>query len=239
MYEDKEVSTNWIKIGLRIVSVILIALILFKIVDIVGNNRTNVVEEDKMKEKIALLESAGKKHFTDEFLPKETGDSKTVTLQELIDKELIEEIKDTKDRVCNLNDSNVKVFKLDSEYQFKSTLICDDYENYLNSFVEIEKGENVNTDVTIKPEEETTTTAVVKTTKRKTTAKKKYTVSFNTNGGSFINDQMINANDSARSPGAPKRIGYTFVGWYYHGESFSFSTKINQDYVLIAKWIKN
>ena len=152
MYEDKEVSTNWIKIGLRIVSVILIALILFKIVDIVGNNRTNVVEEDKMKEKIALLESAGKKHFTDEFLPKETGDSKTVTLQELIDKELIEEIKDTKDRVCNLNDSNVKVFKLDSEYQFKSTLICDDYENYLNSFVEIEKGENVNNDVTIKPE---------------------------------------------------------------------------------------
>lgn len=238
MYEDKGFSTNWIKIGLRIISVVLIVLILFKIVDLVGNNRTNVVEKDKMKEKISLLESAGKKHFTENLLPKETGDSKTVTLQELIDENLIDEIKDTKDKVCNTSESNVKVFKLDSEYQFKSTLKCDDYENYLNSFVEIKKEVNNNNDVTINPEEKTTT-VITKTTKKKTTAKKKFTVSFNTNGGSFISDQRVNANEQVVSPGAPKRDGYRFVGWYYHGEKFDLNTKINKDYVLVAKWIKD
>lgn len=238
MYEDKGFSTNWIKIGLRIISVVLIVLILFKIVDLVGNNRTNVVEKDKMKEKISLLESAGKKHFTENLLPKETGDSKTVTLQELIDESLIDEIKDTKDKVCNTSESNVKVFRLDNEYQFKSTLKCDDYENYLNSFVEIKKEENDNNDVTIKPEE-TTATVIVKTTKKKTTAKKKFTVSFNTNGGSFISDQRVDANEQVISPGAPKRVGYRFVGWYYHGEKFDLNTKINKDYVLVAKWIKD
>ena len=37
---------------------------------------------------------------------------------------------------------------------------------------------------------------------------------------------------------APIRTGYKFVGWYYHGELFDINTKINKDYVLVAKWIK-
>ena len=81
MYEDKKVSTNWVKIGLRIISVILLVLIAYKVVDIVKENQTNVVEKDKMKEKITLLENAGKTHFTSELLPKETGSSATVTLE--------------------------------------------------------------------------------------------------------------------------------------------------------------
>ena len=243
MYEDKDVSTNWIKIGLRIISVILVVLIIIKIVDIVRDNRTNVVEKDKMKEKITLLESAGKSHFKEELLPTTSGDSKTVTLEELIKEELIEEIKDLNDKACDLKKSNVKVFRLDSEYQYKSTLVCENYEDYLNSFTEI-KDEDKDNNITIKPSEEDTKPVTEKTTKKpnkttkKATTKKKYTVSFNTNGGSIINDQIIASNDVIVSPGAPKRAGYTFVGWYYHGEKFDLNTKINQNYVLVAKWIK-
>lgn len=241
MYEDKEVSTNWVKIGLRIVSVILIVLIIFKVVEIIKDNQSNVIEKDKMKEKIVSLESAGKNHFKEELLPVNVGDSVTVTLEELIKEELIEEIKDINDNTCNLEKSNVKVFRLDSEYQYKSTLICDNYEDYLNSFVEIKKDDK-DTTVTIKPNEDEVipiTTTTVSTTKKPTTTKKrKYTVSFNTNGGSLIEDQIIEGNDVIISPGAPRRDGYTFVGWYYRGEKFNLNTKINQNYVLVAKWIK-
>lgn len=246
MYENKEVSTNWIKIGLRIVSVILVVLIIFKIVEIVRDNRTNVVEKDKMKEKITLLENAGKDHFKNITLPTTSGDSVTVTLEELIKEELIEEIKDTNDTVCNIQESKVQVIRLDSEYQYRTTLICDNYEDYLNSFTDI-SGSSEDDNVTITPNEEevkpittttTKTTKKVTTTKKKTTTKKSYTVSFNTNGGSSIKSQTIQANDVVISPGAPTREGYVFVGWYYHGEKFDLKTKINQNYVLVAKWIK-
>lgn len=245
MYEDKGLSTNWVKIGLRIVSVILVILIIFKVVDIVKDNRTNVVEKDRMKEKITLLESAGKNYFKEELLPKKAGDSVTVTLEELIKEELIEEIKDINDETCDLEKTNVKVFRLDSEYQYKSTLVCKDYEDYLNSFVEIKHEDNEN-NVTIKPSEDDSKNDKVTTTKKTTTkktttvpAKKKYTVSFNTNGGTLIKDQTILANDVIVSPGAPTREGFVFVGWYYHGEKFDLNTRINQNYVLVAKWIKD
>ena len=159
--------------------------------------------------------------------------------------ELIEEIKDTKDNACNVTESHVKVIRLDSEYQFKSTLKCSEYEDYLNSFVEIKSDNNEdNNNATIKPTEPITTTTtttkrVITTSKKKTTQVRKYTVSFNTNGGSAINDQKITSGNVIISPGAPKRSGYTFVGWYYHGQPFDLNTKINQDYVLVAKWIKN
>lgn len=240
MYEDKELSINWVKIGLRIVSVILVVLIIFKGIDIISNNRTNVVEKDKMKEKITLLEKAGKDYFKEELLPKNSGDSVTVTLKELVDKELTDEIKDINDKTCDLEKSNVKVFRLDTDYQYKSTLVCENYEDYLNSFVEIKKENESN--VTIKPseEEKTTTKATTKkvTTKKVNTTKKQYTVSFNTNGGSMINSQTVSESNVIISPGAPRRDGYIFVGWYYHGEKFDLNTKINQNYVLVAKWIK-
>lgn len=241
MYENKEVSKNWVKIGLRIVSVILVVLIILKVVDIVQDNRTNVIEKDKMKEKLTLLESAGKDYFKEDMLPTISGDSVVVTLEDLIKAELVEEIKDTVDHVCNLTESTVKVFRTDSEYQYKTTLICDSYEGTLNSFTEIKKDDNGN--VTIKPNEEgiinvTTSTTKKPTTKKTTTSKKKYTVSFNTNGGSFINDQVVVENNVIISPGAPKRDGYIFAGWYYHGEKFDLNTKIKKNYVLVAKWIK-
>ena len=37
---------------------------------------------------------------------------------------------------------------------------------------------------------------------------------------------------------APKttREGYTFVGWFYHGQAYNFDTPINDNLVLVAKW---
>ena len=84
------------------------------------------------------------------------------------------------------------------------------------------------------------TTTKVTTTKKVTTSKpvKKYTVTFNSNGGNTINSVKVRAKDKVEIPTNPTRSGYKFIGWYYHGERFDFNTKIEQDYILIAKWIK-
>lgn len=242
MYEDNKVSINWFKIGLRLLLVILIILLLMKLISFFKSNKTNVIEDSKMKEKIELIDKASKKYFTNDLLPKEVGANTTVTLQELIDKKLISDITDDKGKKCNYKDTYVKVTRLDNEYQYRTTLKCNNYEDFNNTFVEIKTDQKTTT---------TKTTTVVKTskkitTKKKTTTKKvtpttmkkTYTVSFNTNGGTLMNSQQVEQNGVIVSPGVPKRDGYLFVGWYYHGKAFDMQTRINQDYILTAKWIQ-
>ena len=230
MYEQNKISANWFKIGLRILIVILCALLLFRIVVIIKDNKTNVIEQDEMKEKINLLEDVGKKYFAEDKLPKEIGDSETVTLKELVNAKLIDEIKDKKDKTCNLEKSYVKVTRLDKEYQIKTLLTCSTFEDYKNSFIEIEKDSK----------DKTTTTTKKVTTKKTTTKKaaKKYQISFNPNGGSLLDEIYVKENNVITNISTPVRPGYEFVGWYYHGVPFDLNTKINQDYVLVAKWIK-
>lgn len=239
MYQEEKVSINWFKIGLRLVILILIIFFSIKLINILKDSKTNIIENNEMKERIKLIEDASKKYFTEEILPKEPGESVVVTLKELIDKDLITEIKDEQNRTCDVALTNVKVTRLDNEYQYKTTLKCDSFEDYNNVFVEIkEKNKEDDTNTTPVTMPETTTTKKIETTKKKTTSAKKYTVSFNTNGGTLIDDQMVKANQVIVSPGVPRRDGYKFVAWFYHGEKFDMTTKINQDYVLTAKWIK-
>lgn len=237
MYQDDKVSINWFKIGLRLVTILLIVFIIIKIVFILKDNKTNVVENNEMKEKIKLIEDVSKKYFTEDLLPKTSGESVTVALKELIDKKLISEIKDQQGKTCDSSLTNIKVTRLDNEYQYKVTLKCDSFEDYNNSFVEIKGKENTTAPTTTTPPVTTTTKKIV-TTKKRTTSPKKYRVSFNTNGGTLINDQIVKANQVIISPGVPRRDGYKFVGWYYHGEKFDMTTKIKQNYVLTAKWVK-
>ena len=81
----------------------------------------------------------------------------------------------------------------------------------------------------------TTTTSKKTTKKTTTTTSKKYTVSYNTNGGSYVSPTKVTPGSSITLP-TPKREGYRFVGWYYHGTKFNSGTKINKDYILVAKW---
>lgn len=66
----------------------------------------------------------------------------------------------------------------------------------------------------------------------------KYTVRFNSNGGSSISSQEVYEGERAYKPSDPKRSGYTFRGWYYNGYEFDFTKRIYQDYTLTAMWEK-
>lgn len=66
--------------------------------------------------------------------------------------------------------------------------------------------------------------------------KKKYTVTFNSNGGSAISSQTIEENSKVTKPSNPTRNGFTFLGWYYNNNQFDFNTKITSNLTLNAKW---
>jgi len=63
----------------------------------------------------------------------------------------------------------------------------------------------------------------------------KYAVTINTGTGSIINE-TINYNDTITEPNTPSKEGYIFVGWYFNDEIFDFSTKVNSDLNIEARW---
>ena len=66
-----------------------------------------------------------------------------------------------------------------------------------------------------------------------------YTVTFDTDGGTEIAAQSVQAGDTAYRPADPAKDGYTFAGWYADKEysaEFIFSEPVNKAMTVYAKW---
>lgn len=68
----------------------------------------------------------------------------------------------------------------------------------------------------------------------------KYTISFDTLGGSAVDDVSVEHGSKLTAPASPSRSGYTFSGWYVDAElktPFDFDqTEMTADLTLYAKW---
>ncbi|MDR1136551.1 MAG: glycoside hydrolase family 3 C-terminal domain-containing protein [Clostridiales Family XIII bacterium] len=67
----------------------------------------------------------------------------------------------------------------------------------------------------------------------------RYTVTFNSNGGSDVAAQQITAGETATVPTAPTKADFTFGGWYSDEAltlAYVFSTPVTADISLYAKW---
>lgn len=64
----------------------------------------------------------------------------------------------------------------------------------------------------------------------------KYTVSFNSNGGSNVASQSIIAGGKATKPQNPTRDGYKFIGWMHNGGAYNFDSSVNGNVILVAEW---
>jgi uncharacterized repeat protein (TIGR02543 family) len=66
-----------------------------------------------------------------------------------------------------------------------------------------------------------------------------YTVTFNTNGGSYIAPQSIESGDVATRPTDPLKTGYTFNGWYaemFFINLYNFNSAVEDNITLYAQW---
>ncbi|MBQ3120099.1 MAG: InlB B-repeat-containing protein, partial [Peptococcaceae bacterium] len=63
-----------------------------------------------------------------------------------------------------------------------------------------------------------------------------YTVTFDSNGGSAVTAQNIEAGQKAVKPADPTKAGYDFKGWTLNGSAYDFNTAVNGNITLIAVW---
>lgn len=66
-----------------------------------------------------------------------------------------------------------------------------------------------------------------------------YVVTFNSNGGSAVPEVKVPDGNTVSEPPAPTRDGYSFAGWYVGNNKFDFTSGINRNITLTAKWNKN
>lgn len=70
---------------------------------------------------------------------------------------------------------------------------------------------------------------------------KKFTVEFDSNGGTRVESQTVSKGETASKPKNPTREGYTFKGWYLDvetNEEYDFDSEVTEDIILTAKWTK-
>ena len=70
----------------------------------------------------------------------------------------------------------------------------------------------------------------------KETPKSYYSVIFNSNGGSYVDSQIVREGYSAVRPEDPVREGYTFVEWQLDGYTYDFNNPVYSNIVLVAVW---
>ena len=67
----------------------------------------------------------------------------------------------------------------------------------------------------------------------------RYSISFETNGGSKVESQSVIKNNTVKEPAAPTREGFDFAGWYSDKalkEEYDFSEKVTGRLTLYAAW---
>ncbi|MCL2068157.1 MAG: InlB B-repeat-containing protein [Treponema sp.] len=71
----------------------------------------------------------------------------------------------------------------------------------------------------------------------------RFTVTFNTNGGSFVDgtETEFSVEDGERitAPSAPTKDGYTFVGWFIDDIEWDFNDIVTEDITLTANWVED
>ena len=66
-----------------------------------------------------------------------------------------------------------------------------------------------------------------------------YTVSYNTNGGSSVESEVVNKGYTASQPLDPTKDNCTFAGWYSDSKlknKYNFNSKVTKNLTLYAKW---
>lgn len=97
-------------------------------------------------------------------------------------------------------------------------------------------GTTTTTKKTTTKKNDTTNTTTTKKTTTTTTEAKKYTVKFDSNGGSKVSSKEVTSGSKVSKPSNPTRTGYKFSGWTLNNKAYDFNSKVTSNITLVAKW---
>lgn len=134
MYDYNEGKISWSKILKNILKFILVILIIFGIFTLVrncSNDRKNKEKNNKVEpEKVVLraqldkVQEATLKFLNKDNLPTEINSAKTIKLKYLVNKNLIEPVKDSSGTTCDNDSSYSEVRRLEDNYAVTISLTC-------------------------------------------------------------------------------------------------------------------
>ena len=64
----------------------------------------------------------------------------------------------------------------------------------------------------------------------------KYTVTFDSDGGTAVAEQVVKKGQPASKPADPTKEGFIFDGWFNGENEWNFATSITEDMTLVAHW---
>ena len=65
---------------------------------------------------------------------------------------------------------------------------------------------------------------------------KEYKITFNSNGGTPVNEQFVIKNKKLVKPESPLKEGYEFLYWELDGKEYDFNQKVTKSFSLVAKF---
>jgi len=230
MYEERRNSFSIRDIILQILLIVLFVLMMIWLFP-----TKNYLEEQKVVDSygslytdyITSMTEAAKSYFTTSKVPTEVGGTVKLTLADMLKEKLVLEIGGN--AVCDNKKSYVEVTKMDTDYQLRVELSCEEFKDYVIVTIGC-------TDFCTDCNEEVTKPSTTKPTQQAAT---KYTVTFDSNGGTAVSSQTVTKGKTASKPTDPTKEGYTFVEWTLNGAKYDFNTKVNSNITLVASWKAN
>ena len=118
---ENEKRINWLGLFIKIIIVFIFALIIIWLVSkIINNNKLS----EKIKNNIDNMEKVSIDYFKTIDLPLEKGESIKITLEELIEKELIISENSESKIICDTKESYSKITRAENKYVVTTTLKC-------------------------------------------------------------------------------------------------------------------
>jgi len=139
----------------------------------------------------------------------------------------------------SLNDAIVLIAKTaeDKDYNITNIDINSNW-NYIDNVKkevtdQIKKETNVEVEIKFNYQKSIDESSILEKEKNK-----KYTVRFDSDGGTNVEDQTITENNKANKPADPTKKEYTFEGWYLDDKKYDFDSSVTKDITLKARWKK-
>lgn len=130
MYNERNEGFSIREVILKVLFFALFIIILVLLFPTRCSLNTNDVDKI-FNENIKTMKDAGISYFTLQRMPTLEGESKELTLGEMLEQKLLLEFKDSNNNSCSLTESYVKVTKDKEEYVMRINLKCTDKEDYI------------------------------------------------------------------------------------------------------------